>query len=255
MRIALLSDIHGNAVALDAVLADMAGRGPFDQIVVAGDLVWAGPWPAEVVDRVQALGGVVIRGNTDAFFAQSLDDVPLGKNEDRYVNHMTWMQAQLGAARVAYLASLPFSHRISPAPGRDLFIVHANPLDMDRAITPNTPERELDELLVDSVTTRDWDVMAFGHVHIPFTRPWRDRLLVNVSSAGLPMDGDPRAAYTILTWDGRAWQVEHRRVFYNAPRVAFEMRNGGMPRGKHFAERLMTARYGGSGMMPVAVFD
>lgn len=255
MRIALLSDIHGNAVALDAVLADMAGHGPFDQIVVAGDLVWAGPWPAEVVDRVQALGGPVIQGNTDAFFAHAPERIPEGKNEDRYLNHMTWMRMRLGPARCAYLAGLPFSHRISPAPGHDLLIVHANPVDMDRAITPRTPEPELDELLLDSVRAQDWEALAFGHVHIPFSRPWRDRLLVNVSSAGLPMDGDPRAVYAILNWDGRAWHAEHHRVFYNAPRVAFEMRNSDMPRGKHFAERLMAARYNGGGIMSVAVFD
>lgn len=255
MRIALLSDIHGNAVALDAVLADMAGRGPFDQIVVAGDLVWSGPWPAEVVDRVQALGGAVIQGNTDAFFSHTSDEIPSGKNEDRYINHMGWMQDRLGPARVAYLAGLPFSHRISPAAGHDLLIVHANPVDMDRAITPHTPEPELDALLAGAAAAQDWAALAFGHVHIPFSRPWRDRLLVNVSSAGLPMDGDPRAVYAILTWDGRAWHAEHHRVFYNAPRVAFEMRNSGMPRGKHFAERLMAARYNGGGMLPIVISD
>lgn len=255
MRIALLSDIHGNAVALDAVLADMAGHGPFEHIIVAGDLVWAGPWPAEVVDRVQALGGPVIQGNTDAFFAHGPEQIPDGKNEDRYLNHMAWMRARLGAARCDYLAGLPFSYRISPAPGHDLLVVHANPIDMDRAITPHTPEPELDALLLDSVRAQDWAVLAFGHVHIPFTRPWRDRLLVNVSSVGLPMDGDPRAVYAILTWDGRAWQAEHRRVFYNAPRVAFEMRNSDMPRGKHFAERLLAARYNRGGIAPVAIFD
>lgn len=254
MRIALLSDIHGNAIALDAVLADMAQHGPFDQIVVAGDLAWSGPRPAEVVDRVQALGGPVIQGNTDAFFAQPEDEIPAGKKEDRYLSHLAWMKTQLGPARVAYLATLPFSHRISPAPGHDLLVVHANPVDMDRAITLRTPEQELDALLSGSVAARDWSVLAFGHIHIPFVRAWRGRLLVNVASVGLPMDGDPRAAYAVLTWDGRAWQAEHHRVFYSVPRVVFEMRNNGMPRGKHFAERLMAARYGGGGVL-VAVFD
>lgn len=127
MRIALLSDIHGNIVALDAVLADMAGRGPFDLTAVAGDLVWAGPWPAEVVDRVQALNGPVIQGNTDALFGLAAEETPSGKDEIRYRDHMAWMRDRLGPARVAYLAALPFSHRISPAAGHDLLIVHANP--------------------------------------------------------------------------------------------------------------------------------
>ena len=69
MRVALLSDIHGNLVALEGVLADIARAGTFDAMVVAGDLASGGPWPAEVVDRVRALGCAVVQGNTDAFLA------------------------------------------------------------------------------------------------------------------------------------------------------------------------------------------
>jgi hypothetical protein len=64
------------------------------------------------------------------------------------------------------------------------------------------------------------------------------------------MDGDPRAVYAVLTWDGSTWHVEHHRVFYNLPMVAHQMRISGLPRGKHFAERLMAARY--CGTMPMA---
>jgi predicted phosphodiesterase len=74
MRVAILSDIHGNVAALDAVLADLAKQGRFDQIIVAGDLVWAGPRPREVVDRVTALDAAVIQGNTDAFFKMMPDE-------------------------------------------------------------------------------------------------------------------------------------------------------------------------------------
>ncbi len=111
----MLSDIHGNLVALDAVLADMARQGPFDQIVVAGDLVWAGPWPAEVVDRVQALNAAVIQGNTDAFFGRTPADAPPGKTRGAVRGPVGVDAEQLGPERAAYLAHLPFSHRIEPA--------------------------------------------------------------------------------------------------------------------------------------------
>ncbi len=244
MHIAVLSDLHGNLEALNAILADMAAQGPFDQIVVAGDLAWSGPWPAEVVDRVVALGAAVIQGNTDAFFAHAAEDVPPGKDEGRFAAQLAWQLAQLGAERAAWLAGLPFSHRIAPAPGHDLLVVHANPTDLERPITPNFTAADLDELLLGQDGAEpDWEALAFGHVHVPFVRRWRDRLLVNVASAGLPMDGDQRAAYAIFTWDGMRWRVEHRRVYYAVPVVIHQMRTGGMPRGKHFAERLMTARY------------
>lgn len=248
LRVAALSDIHGNIVALDAVLADMALHGPFAEIIVAGDLVWSGPWPAEVVDRVRALSATVITGNTDAFFRAEREEPPADKNPERFAAHMAWMQEQLGPERAAFLGSLPFSHRISPAdaPGpagaHDLLIVHANPYDLERAILPQMRDSDLDELLLTDALPA-FEMLAFGHVHVPFVRQWRGRKLVDVASAGLPMDRDPRAAYAILQWDGAAWQAEHRRVFYDAPLVAHQMRTGGMPRGKHFAERLMAAGY------------
>jgi hypothetical protein len=244
MRVALLSDIHGNLIALEAVLADLARRGPFDHVVVAGDLVWAGPWPAEVVDRVQSLKCAVVQGNTDAFFSRKPDETPPGKGEKRFAEHLEWMLGQLGPRRAEYLASLPFAHRIRPPGAEELLVVHANPIDLDRPILTNSDMAELDELLCPDGAEPDWAALAFGHVHIPFMRIWRERLLIDVASAGLPMDGDLRAAYAILTWDGSAWRGEHHRVFYNLPVVARQMTTGGMPRGRHFAERLMAANYG-----------
>jgi predicted phosphodiesterase len=248
MRVALLSDIHGNLTALEAVLADMRSQGPFDQVVVAGDLVWAGPRPAEVVDAVQALNAAVIQGNTDAYFRRVAGDIPADKREDRFVTHLGWMQTKLGSARAAFLAELPFAHRIATAPDQALLVVHANPRDQERAILPRMNQAQLDDLLAG---TGDWAALAFGHLHVPFTMRWCSRLLADVASVGLPMDGDRRAAYAILTWNGADWQAEHRRVFYPLPVVANEMCTCGMPRGKHFAERLMSATYGPAG--PVAM--
>ncbi len=203
LRVAVLSDIHGNVVALDAVLADLALRGPFDEIVVAGDLVWSGPWPAEVVDRVRALHATVIQGNTDAFFRPERQETPAGKEPGRFELHLAWMQEQLGPVRVAFLGSLPFSHRISPAgpgapPGdRDLLIVHANPYDLERPIMPQMRDSDLDELLL-ADELPPFEMLAFGHVHVPFVRQWRGRKLVDVASVGLPMDRDPRLRIAVL---------------------------------------------------------
>jgi predicted phosphodiesterase len=250
MRVAILSDIHGNAIALDAVLADLASRGPFDQIVVAGELVCSVPRPREVVDGVQPLRTVVIRGNTDAFFDATDGETPEGKDSGRFAAHLTWMRGQLGPERVAYLRNLPFSHVISPEAGQDLLVVHANPRDMEQPIHQRATDTELDELLLVDGGLPEWRVLAFGHIHTPFVRTWRQRTLVNVASVGLPMDGDKRSAYAILTWERNSrgegvWRAEHRRVAYPTALVVHEMRTGGLPRGKHFAERLMAASYSG----------
>ena len=94
------------------------------------------------------------------------------------------------------------------------------------------------------IGSAEFQVLAFGHVHVPSVRLWRGRLLVNVASVGLPMDGDPRAAYSVMTWAGGGWSVSQYRVEYDVQRVARLMRRNGLPRGRHFAERLLAASYG-----------
>ena len=246
MRIALLSDIHGNLVALDAVLDDLRQQGAIDQIIVAGDLVWSGPWPAQVVDRVREVATAVVQGNTDAYFRHRAGATPSGKDDDRFAAHLAWMIERLGSERVDFLADLPFSWHVSPDPDDELLVVHANPFDLERPIPPHLAAEDLDELLMgEDGRGPEWQALAFGHLHAPYVLRWQGRLLVDVASAGLPMDGDQRAAYAILTWDRhQRWQAEHRRVFYPVPVAAHEMRTCGMPRGKHFAERLVAANYG-----------
>jgi predicted phosphodiesterase len=242
MRIGLLSDIHGNLVALEAVLADMRRHGPFDAVVVPGDLTWEGPWPAEVIDRLRTLDAVVLQGNTDAYLGRRPDDAPENKEPSSFAAHWAWQQQKLGAERIAYLLSLPFSYRISPAPDHDLLVVHANPADFERYIMPRMSAEDLD-MILGPVSNCRWEALAFGHLHVPFVSCWHDRLLVNVASVGLPRDGDQRAVYTILDWNGEVWQAEHQRVMYEIPVVAHEMRSCGIPRGKHLAERLVRASY------------
>src|SRR5690606_36582163 len=116
-----------------------------------------------------------------------------GKEPGRFEVHMAWMQEQLGPQQVGFLGQLPFSHHISPAgrgapPGDcDLLIVHANPYDLERPILPQMRESDLDELLLAGELPR-CEMLAFGHVHVPYIRHWRGRTLVDVASVGLPMD-------------------------------------------------------------------
>lgn len=250
MRVLLFSDIHGNAVALEAVLADSARHGPYDLTICAGDLAWSGPQPREAVACLRTLchedptgkggGAVCLQGNTDLFLTHDpVEQTPAGKVSDRFQRHREWMLEQLSADDLAFLRALPFKRRISPLPGHDLLVVHANPRNVDDAIQP-----ELNDAAIDAVIgSAEFQVLAFGHIHVPSVRLWRGRLLVNVASAGLSMDGDPRAAYTVLTWAGGGWTAAQYRVEYDVQRVARLMRRCGLPRGRHFAERLLAARY------------
>src|SRR5207248_7807943 len=131
MRVAVISDIHGNQVALEAVLEDLSLQSGIDHLVIAGDLCLNGPCPRQVLQTVQQLGCPVIQGNVDAEVVNGAPDKGPKKRTT-----VGWTREQIGQVGVHYLASLPFSQRIHNSDGSDLLIVHANPLNLEDAIFP-----------------------------------------------------------------------------------------------------------------------
>jgi putative phosphoesterase len=235
MRIAIISDIHGNLIALDAVLQDLKEQPPVDHLIIAGDLCLNGPCPRQVIERVQALRCPVIQGNTDFEIVMQAPD-----RGEKKRNTAAWTREQIGQPGIHYLASLPFSHTIAN-PGGDLYIVHANPLNLDDAIFPNAAGTELERLLggLDGRV----GVVAFGHLHIAYTRRWRNLLLFDVGSCGIPRDDDHRASYGMLNWNGQAWEAEIHRVAYDVEAVIRQIRTCGMPNPEKRVKVLVEARY------------
>jgi predicted phosphodiesterase len=215
-RLALISDIHGNCVALDAVLADLANRA-VDEICL-GDLAAGGPQPAEVVGRLRELDCQVIRGNADNWL---LDGLPAGRSEEtrRLGEVVAWVREQLAADDLDYLAALQPTTTISVADGLSLFCFHGSPrADID-SLLATTAEHELDELFAAAPQAH---VFAGGHSHRQLLRPYRQSLLVNPGSVGLPLGslvsspGAPPlpswAEYALVEVDGADVEVTFRRV-------------------------------------------
>jgi predicted phosphodiesterase len=230
VRIALLSDLHGNAVALDACLDDLASIGGADRIVAAGDLCMDGPRPRKVLERLREAGALAVRGNTDRMIAS--DDVDLYEPDDRA--GILWQRKELGPEWVAWLGALPATLAFGEGPD-GLLVCHATPLRDDEHVWPDAPAEQL-ERIVWGVVQR---TIAFGHLHVPYVRTLRDRTFVNVASAGLPKDGDPRAHYVVLTQQAGGWSVRSRRVEFDVERVARQLRKSGIP---NLDERLNVLR-------------
>ena len=241
--VAVLSDVHGNAAALDAVLDDLAGQ-PHDMVVVAGDLVLHGPRPVEALAWVRQLDAPTIYGNTDRFLL--VPEPPPGTEP-----LVRWTRDQIGDEGVGYLAALPFQHRVTPpggtSPDDDLLVVHATPTDVDAvlilepdpfAVWTVTPEGEARSLIGEARA----NLIVFGHIHYASAGRVGGQRLASIGAVGFPFDGDPRAAYALLTWDGQAWQVTHRRVAYDHRRVADEVGERGVPFAAKIAQRLVEAR-------------
>jgi predicted phosphodiesterase len=231
MRIVIFSDIHGNVVALEAVLKAIGRQAAPDVLFVAGDLVLLGPRPAEALALLRSLGGArFVKGNTDQYLIDDSDDE----------QEVAFARARLSTADIAFVRDLPFEQRLEVAPGRELLVVHANPRDMEGQIKPDSP----DELIRPWFEGVSAEVVAFGHYHVPFVRRLDERTLVDVASVGMPRDGDQRAAYAVLTFEGGAWQIEHRRVEFDIEAVAQDYHDVGFPDARRAAERLRRSRYG-----------
>ncbi len=235
MRVAVFSDVHGFALALDRVLSDIKEHGPFDQIVVAGDICEGGPAPETVINRLQGENLPCVQGNTDR-------DLATGARESAAAE---WTRQRIGSTGVAFLRALPFSHRIKPAPDladdADLLVVHANPRDLDRHIRPEASERQV-EALVGGVPA---SAIVFGHLHVPYVRQVAGRLLVDISSVGNPKDGDLRSAWGSLSWheEGHAWHATIHRVPYPVEETVDQIRRSGIPEPEKLIESLLRASY------------
>lgn len=236
MRIAVISDIHGNQLALEAVLRDLEDQPRCDQLIIAGDLCLSGPRPREVLQRVRDLRCPVIQGNVDL---ETVTQAPEKGEKKR--NAVGWTREQIGADGVEYLARLPFSYRVSNSGGKDLLVVHANPLNLEDALFPNAEDEALESLLGE--LDARVGALVFGHLHIAYVRRWRDLLLVDVASCGVPRDEDLRAAYGILTWHENRWEAEIRRVPYDVQAVVKQIKGCGMPNAEKRIKVLLEARY------------
>jgi predicted phosphodiesterase len=230
MRIVLFSDIHGNAVALEAVLAEIRREAAPDALFVAGDLVLLGPRPAEALALLRSIDGArFVKGNTDQYLIDGADDE----------QEVAFARTKLSEDEIAFVRDLPFEQRLEVAPGRELLVVHANPRDLEGQIRPDSSDEMIRPMLL-GVTA---ELVAFGHYHVPFVRRLDDSTLVDVASVGMPRDGDQRAVYAVLDWEQGAWRIEHKRVAFDIQAVARDFAAVGYPDAAQAARRLLKATY------------
>lgn len=228
MRLALLSDIHGNTIALDAVLADIAAAGGVDGCWVLGDLAALGPDPVGAVERLSALpGACFVRGNTDRYtFA---GDRPEPSPADVRANPallptalqvaagFAWTQGALTATGwLDWLAALPLEQRLTLPDGTRLLGVHAAPgTDDGPGIHPGLADDELAALLAAAGA----DLVVVAHTHVMLDRTVGGVRVVNLGSISNPATADLRASYLILDADESGFRLERRRVAYDIPAV------------------------------------
>jgi predicted phosphodiesterase len=248
MRYALISDIHANLPALDAVLAEIARRRDVGAIHHLGDLVGYAPWPNEVATRIREAGIAGVAGNYDSTVATDYKHCGC-RYEDRRqeeLSHVSyaWTRQHVSPETKAFLGALPFRMDIRPLGGHvagpTLTLVHGTPLNN---VTYWTHDRtdSFCAKMAEAAGARAGDVIAFGHTHLPWHRVVGDVHFVNAGSVGRPKDGDWRAGFTIVDVDTTGTiGVEFVRVEYNVDAAIAAIRRSDLP--DDFADYL---KYGG----------
>jgi predicted phosphodiesterase len=233
MRIALLSDIHGNLIALESVLAELAQDAP-DQIVCLGDIVEGGPQPRAVLERLQRLGCPIVMGNTDLRMSSARLDEPRRPDLSPSYAMELWCVDQLASADRAFIRTFPSIIALPLDDDISLLAFHGSPRANTDLIFATTSETELSGMLGASHAT----ILAGGHTHVQLLRRYRDMMIVNPGSVGLPFeqpipDGPIHrpawAEYALVTVRRRQVSIELRRTSISIEALSKGVVTSGMP--------------------------
>jgi predicted phosphodiesterase len=245
MKHALISDVHGNLPALEAVLADIDRRDDVDATYHLGDLVGYAPWPNEVIALIRGRGIAGVAGNYDSTVATDYEhcgckaDSPRGEE----LAHLSyeWTRANVSPETKRFLGALPFRMDLRPRGGHksrpQLVLVHGTPTLNTLYWTEDRPDSFASKM-AKSAGAKEGDLIAFGHTH----KPWHGLVegvhLLNTGSVGKPKDGDWRAGYALVEIDEGVDAVGFVRVEYDLERAVEGVLQSELP--DEFADLLRT---------------
>lgn len=236
MRIAIVSDVHGNLRAFEAVLADLRQVAP-DLVVHGGDLAYDGAHPAEIIDQIRALGWAGVRGNTDEMLWSPQNLTEFAAKTPQLGPLLSTLQdlipptlASIGEERLRWLEGCPERYG-----GEGFTLVHASPGDLWRAPMPNASDEELRS----AYAPLGSPVAVYGHIHRPYIRRIGEMTVANTGSVSQSYDGDRRASYLVI--DGDSTSI--RRVEYDVENEAKELLRSGLPHAEWMAKILLAGKY------------
>jgi putative phosphoesterase len=236
MRVAVVTDIHGNRRALHGVLADLKQIAP-DLILHGGDLVFGGTQPGEIIDEIRSLGWLGVLGNKDELLwtderltEMSTAHPNLTPLLGRLRELIAPMRARIGEERLRWLKTLPATHM-----GDGFAVVHASPKNLWRAPMANATDEEIQK----TYTELGVPVVIYGHIHVSYVRQLRGMTVANAGSISQSYDGDQRAAYAVI--DGG--NVTIRRVEYDVESEARDLLQSGLPHAEWLSRILLAGKY------------
>ena len=236
-RVAVITDVHANLPALEAAL-DRIDQLGIERVYCGGDLVGYGPHPNEVCRLIAERRIPAIYGNYDHAIARDEHDCGCAyvTAHDRALGQesIEWTLVNTDARSKAFMRDLPFDLRFRVG-DHGVHLVHGSPRKVNEYLFEDKPASLYERL---AAAERD-ATLAFGHTHKPWVNDFGGVRFVNCGSVGKPKDGDPRGAFAVLAPGPAAVDVTIERVAYDAPAVAAQVREAGLP--TEFADKLLVA--------------
>lgn len=233
MRIAFISDIHGNFTALQAVLADIKSQGA-DQVICLGDTISLGPQPLETLNALKEFSGIYIMGNHDEAILDPKKAAELEITE-HLVPDLYWCRERLSTSDYEFLRSFQSTHEMTFPNGVRLLAFHGSPISTTDIIQATTPPELLDKYFAGQTAT----VLIGGHSHIQMHRRYGKKLILNSGSVGNAFEfafspGNPPhllpwAEYVIVNQSGNSFNVDLRRVYFDIEELLKTVKASGLP--------------------------
>jgi putative phosphoesterase len=231
MKVALISDTHGNGVALNGVLEQLRHES-IDQIVFLGDAVALGPQPQEVLAALRDLNCRCVLGNTDEWLRDPQPETATDETTQRLLDLFAWGREQLSGSDIEFMRTFMATQTIELDERTSLLCFHGSPHSSRDVILATTPEADLDRMLEGVVAP----LLVGGHTHVQLLRAHREVTIINPGSSGAPAvlrDGrrlhPARAEYAVLHWQAGDLRAEFRRVPLRLDRILQAARDSGMP--------------------------
>lgn len=244
MRLAFVSDMHGNFPAFEAVLAELERQGPFDAIYGGGDFAFNGLFPAECVQTVIDRGWDCVRGNTDEWLVDEAtggetpaQNVPDGmQHRGELKERDRWAVARMSEEQIEFLKGLPLTLQFTGPSGKTLALVHATPWSSHPPVWHDADESQKREMLDRAGT----DALIYGHIHHAYQQEIDGKVICCMGAVGAPFDGEPTACFAIASDDGEGWTFEHVRVGYDHEAYARQLEASDLPGAESTAQATRT---------------
>ena len=241
--LAVLSDIHANLPALEAVLADLASQ-PIDHLVVAGDVINWGPFGPEVMERLMPLAPAVIRGNNEFYLLDyNTPRAPAAWADVRQWQLLPWLAHTMRGHWHTTIAAWPDAISLQFPDAPPLLVVHGSPRSNSEPIYDTTPADVLEAMFAH---VKEQTIVA-GHIHLAMDRWVANRHLLNPGSVGVPLQGRPEASYMIMHGNEAGWTSDIRKVPFDLDRVLHAFQTQGFaeecgPIGQLVVDEFATSR-------------